>query len=209
MNEPQTGSITFDIGAREAHVVGAAPRIDAVPNDEVDAASWDLVNRIRASVGAGRAVVMPEYMRLMLKHPAIFRSQMEMGTAIFQGQIPSRERELAVLRIAWLSRAPYEWGEHVDIGKRHGLEDEEVERVTQGSAAPGWNEHERAILRGVEELLADQALSDSTYATLAKTWSEPQLIEYLMMVGQYVATAFIQNSLRVRLAEDNPGLSYR
>ena len=132
-----------------------------------------------------------------------------MGTAIFQGQIPSRERELAVLRIAWLSRAPYEWGEHVDIGKRYGLEDQEVERVTQGSAAPGWDEHERAILRGVEELLADQALSDSTYATLAKTWSEPQLIEYLMMVGQYVATAFIQNSLRVRLAEDNPGLSHR
>ena len=209
MNEPQSGSITFDIGAREAHVVGAAPRIDAIPNDEVDEASWDLVNRIRASAGAGKAVVMPEYMRLMLKHPAIFRCQMEMGTAIFQGQIPPRERELAVLRIAWLSRAPYEWGEHVDIGKRYGLEDQEVERVTEGSAAPGWNGHDQAILRGVEELMADQALSDSTYVTLAKTWSEPQLIEYLMMVGQYVATAFIQNSLRVRLAEDNPGLSHR
>ena len=38
---------------------------------------------------------------------------------------------------------------------------------------------------------------------------EQQLIEFPMMVGQYVATAFVQHTLRIRLAKDNPGLSYR
>jgi alkylhydroperoxidase family enzyme len=209
MGTPQTGSISFDIAAREAHVVGKGPRIAAVPNEAIDEASWELVNRVRAATGAGPIDVMPEYMRTAIKHPTIFRCQMEMGTAIFQGKIPPRERELAVLRCGWLCRAPFEWGEHVDIAKRYGLSDEQVERVTQGSSAPGWSEHEAAILRGVEELIADQALSDATWDVLAKSWDEQQLFEFPMMVGQYVATAFVQNSLRIRLADDNPGLSYR
>lgn len=209
MGQPETGAIAFDAAARQAHVVGEAPRIAAVPNESIDAESWDLVNRVRASAGAGPTDMMPEYMRTMVKHPAIFRCQMEMGTAIFQGTIPARERELAVLRCGWLCRAPFEWGEHVDIGKRYGLTDEEVARVTQGSSAPGWSAHDAAILRGVEELIADQALSDETWDVLAQAWNEQQLIEFPMMVGQYVATAFVQNTLRIRLAGDNPGLTHR
>lgn len=209
MGDPQTGSISFDIAARQRHVVGNEPRIAAIPNEEIDEASWELVNRVRSAVGAGPIAVMPEYMRTTVKHPTLFRCQMELGTAIFQGRIPPRERELAVLRCGWLCRAPFEWGEHVDIAKRHGLSAEEVERVTQGSAAPGWNEHDAAILRGVEELIGDQALSDESWNTLAKSWDEQQLLEFPVMVGQYVSIAFLQNTLRIRLADDNPGLSHR
>lgn len=207
--QPIIGSSEPDIAARQAHVVGSGPRIAPVPNDEVDPESRAIVNAVRASAGAGPAVIMPEYMRVVIKHPEIFRCQMDMGTAIFKGRIPARERELAVLRIGWLTQSPYEWGEHVDIGQRYGLTAEEVDRVTHGSAAPGWSEHDAAILRGTEELLADYALSDATWEILAKTWDEPQLIEFPMMVGQYVATAFIQNTLRIGLAGDNPGLTHR
>jgi alkylhydroperoxidase family enzyme len=152
---------------------------------------------------------MPEFMRLMAKHPAIFRCQMQMGSVLFQGKIPQRERELAVLMVAWVTRAAYEWGEHVEIGKRCGLSDEEITRVTEGSAADVWSEHEAAILQGVEELIADAAVSDATWDTLAKTWDEAQLIEFPMMVGQYLTTAFILKSLRVQLPPGNSGLMQR
>ena len=72
-----------------------------------------------------------------------------------------------------------------------------------------WNAHEAAILRGVEELLSEQTISDATWAVLARTWDEPQLIEFPMMVGQYVATAFVQNALRMRLGPANAGLTLR
>ena len=111
--------------------------------------------------------------------------------------------------VGWWCRAPFEWGEHVDIAKRYGVTDEEVERVTHGSSAPGWNEHDRAVLKGVEELLGNYMLSDQTWDVLAKTWTERQLLEFPTLVGQYFATALQQNSLRVRLADDNPGLRHR
>jgi 4-carboxymuconolactone decarboxylase len=205
----QTGPISVDAAARQAQVVSSGPRIEPIGQAELAGDALDLCVKVRSAIGLTDHSVIPEYMRTMVKHPAIFACQMEMGTAIFKGQLSPRERELAVLRIGWLSRAPYEWGEHVDISQRYGVTKEEVERVTQGSSAPGWSEHDAAILRGVEELLGDAAISQPTWDVLAKSWNEAQLIEFPMMVGQYVATAFVQNSLRMRLASDNPGLTYR
>jgi alkylhydroperoxidase family enzyme len=132
-----------------------------------------------------------------------------MGTAIFKGRIPARDRELAILRIGWLTQSPYEWGEHVRIAQRNGVTPDEVARVTQGSTASGWSAHDGGVLRGVEELLADYALSDATWEILALTWDEAQLIEFPLMVGHYIATGMIQNSLRIRLTEGNLGLMER
>jgi len=206
---PITGEIETNIAARQAHVVGSGPRIVALANEEVDQESRDLINAVRAGAGAGPAVIVPEYMRIVIKHPELFRAQMNMGQMFYNGRLPRRERELAILRVAWLTQSPYEWGEHVDIGQRCGLTAEEVERVIHGSAAPGWSEFDRAVLRSVEELLADYAISDATWEVLAGTWDEAQLLEYPSMIGQYVTIAFLQNSIRVPLAEDNPGMSHR
>ena len=193
---------------RMAQVVGEGPKIEAIDDSEMSVETRTLVDTIRLSAGAGTAAQVPDYMRTMVKHPDLFRAQMELGTVLFKGQIPPRERELAVLRIGWLAGAPYEWGEHVKISQRYGVSREEIARVKLGSGAEGWSEHDAAILRGVEELLTDFAVSDATWDALAKTWDEVQMLEYPSMVGQYVVTAFIQNSVRSRLATENPGLSH-
>lgn len=207
--EPSTEGGGYDTAERHAQVLGGGPRIEALPNEEIDQESWTLVNTLRESAGAGRTNDMPAFMRLMAKHPPLFHRQMEMGNVLFNGRISPRERELAVLRISWLAGAAFEWGEHVEIGKRCGLSADEIKRVTRGSSAPGWNEHEAAILRAVEELLADFAITERTWETLAQSWNEQQLIELPMMIGQYLTTAFLLNSLRVQLGEGNAGLNHR
>lgn len=211
MSAIERGGISFDVAERQGQVVGAGPRIAALTGDAVDRDALGLVNAVRAGAGAQPVTPdkIPDYMRTMMKHPEVFARQMEMGTTIFTGRIPPRERELAILRVGWLCRAPYEWGQHVDIAKRMGVTPEEVERATRGSADPAWSTHDKAILRGVEELIGDHAIADDTWAALAQSWDEAQLIEFPMMVGQYVATAYVQNSLRIMLAEENPGLSHR
>jgi 4-carboxymuconolactone decarboxylase len=205
--EQRSGYDGAAIAAREADITGKPQRIE--PLTELSPEARDLVVRIRASIGSATGAIVPEYFRTLAKHQEIFRCQLEMGTAIFKGQVPPRERELAVLRIGWLMRAPYEWGEHVSLGKRYGLTTEEIERVIHGSAAPGWSRHEAAILSAVEQLLTEQAINDDTWATLAAGWNEPQLLEFTMIVGQYVSIALVQNALRVRLASGNPGLTSR
>ncbi len=198
-----------DLDAREAQILGKPQRIAPLGADQFDADATALVVNLRASLGLTTASELPEVFGLMLKHPGLFRCQMQMGAQLFQGAIAPRERELAVMRVGWLCRAPYEWGEHVAQSKRLGISAEEIERVTVGAVAPGWTAHEAAILCGVDELIRDQMIGDDTWNTLAHTWSERQLIEFPTLIGQYVATAYSQNSLRVRLASGSKGLRER
>lgn len=199
----------FDVAARMAEVVGEAPRMEPLGPEAMDPDAAEMVRRIRASAGAADVDQLPEFMRTMIRHPALFRCNMEMGNTLYNGRLPVRERELAILRVAWLMRAPFEWGQHVIIARRVGLTADEIERARQGAAAGGWSEQEEAILSAVEQLIDRAAISDATWETLAKSWDEQQLIEFLMMVGHYVSTAFVQNALKVRLEGAEAGLMLR
>ncbi len=211
MKRQATGAAGFDIDAREAEVLGKPQRIAPLKPEEFDEDAKALVISIRESLGVSEHSVIPEVFATMLKHPGLYRRQMEISIQLVgkDAALAPRERELAVLRVGWLCRAPYEWGQHVDIAKRYGVTTEEVERATQGSSAPGWSPHEAAILRGVEELIHDQMISDETWGVLARTWNERQLMEFPALVGQYVSIAYSQNALRIRLGEGKSGLKHR
>jgi 4-carboxymuconolactone decarboxylase len=199
-----------DLKAREAEILGKPQRIEPLRPEEFDDDALKMVLELRSSFGAGQMDEVPEVMRLMLRAPGLFRAQMQASIELVgKGAISPRERELAILRCGWLCRAPYEWGEHVNISKRVGITSEEIERVAQGSSAPGWTEHEAAILKAVEEMLSDQYITDETWATLSKIWTDRQLMELPILIGAYFMTAIQQNSIRVRLAPTNPGLSHR
>jgi alkylhydroperoxidase family enzyme len=153
---------------------------------------------------------LSEIVLTMLRHADLFAVQTDVGIQLLgRGTLSPRDRELAVLRIGWLCQAPYEWGEHVIVAKKVGISSEEIERVTQGADAAGWSDHDRAILRATEELHGDAMISDATWLTLSATLDDKQLIELPILVGQYQAVAYYQNSLRLRLHRGNIGLAAR
>ncbi|MEZ5737490.1 MAG: carboxymuconolactone decarboxylase family protein [Novosphingobium sp.] len=206
----QSGKNEFDVAEREAHVIGDGPRIPPLEPEEISGEAKELIRDIRKSFNIPEDGSIPQVSLITLRHPGMFKCQMAMGIELVaNGTISGRERELAVLRLARLCRAPFEWSEHVAIAKRFAVTAEEVERVTEGSSAPGWSEHEAAILRGVEELVADQCLSNETWDTLARTWDEKQLLEFPMLVGSYLMTALQQNTVRVPMNKPGAGLRDR
>jgi alkylhydroperoxidase family enzyme len=224
------------IARREALVLTGGPRIPALEveelgddllqlltgmiqvNSAVDGREQQMLIDVLDDHNAGASAAnmsahfanLPEIMRTMLRHPELFSRQMDIGLQLLsRGALPKRDRELVILRVAWLCQAPYEWGEHVHIAKSVGIASEEIERITYGSDASGWSEHERALLRATEELRADALISDATWSTLTKTLDQRQLIELPIVVGQYQTVAYYQNSLRLRLHDGNPGLTAR
>ncbi len=52
-------------------------------------------------------------------------------------------------------------------------------------------------------------ISDETWSMLADELNEKQLVELVVMVGQYKTVAYYQNALRLPLGEGNEGLSAR
>ena len=225
-----------ELAQRQALITGSAPRIAPLDVSELNAEALTLLagliavnsafeprnpqgaEDLIAAHAAGTAALageapeaaLPPLIRTMLRHPGLFARQVDIsGELLGRGALPARDRELVVLRVAWLSQAPFEWGEHVHIGKTAGITGEEIERITQDSSAPGWSEQDRALLRAVDELRADAMISDATWRTLEQRYDERQLIELVIVIGQYQTIAYYQNSLRVSLHEGNLGLKAR
>ena len=142
--------------------------------------------------------------RTLANHPGLMKRWLVFGNHVLsKSTLPARERELLILRIGWLCRAGYEWGQHVVIGKAAGLSDEEIARIAKGPDAPGWSAADRALLRATDELHADAFVSDATWAELAGAWSTEQLIDLVFTVGQYNLVSMALNTLGV---QPEPGL---
>jgi alkylhydroperoxidase family enzyme len=197
--------------AREARILGHPPRMEPMAPAEFTPEVWALKRKIDRAAGLlDENEDVSEWLATVLRHPALFRAHTELAVIVMDGLLPARDRELAVLRTGWLCQAPFEWGGHVELGKRlAGMTTQEIEWVVIGSTAPGWGEHDRAVLRAVEEMLGDAMISDETWAVLAKSYDECQLLELPVLVGQYLGIAFLQNSLRVVLPEGYQGLRAR
>lgn len=199
-----------DTAARQAEIVGQEPRIAALPASRLSPDAFEIVRALRQAAGLVESGAIPEIVATLLHHPVLYSAHAAIGVALLgNGALSMRQRELAILRTAWLCGAPYEWGEHVAIAKRTGLSSNEIERVLEGSGASGWDEEAHAILVATEELHERAMISDQVWAQLATFLDERQSIELVYVVGHYTKVAYLQNALRLRLGQDNPGLSAR
>lgn len=202
------------IEARHAEVLGHPPRVPPVARAEVLGEVQTTTQRLRGAVGRDAPPLpveaIPEIMFTMCRYPDLWDRLIDLTLEI-QGAnavLPLRDRKLAILRTGWLCRAPYEFGEHVNQARRAGLTSDEIERITVGSSA-GWDDHEAAVLRAVEELHETSMVSDATWAQLALRLDDHQLVELLVLIGQFTATAYFQNAMRLRLEKGNEGLLTR
>lgn len=153
---------------------------------------------------------LPEIMRTVAHLPGLHAAHSGVGLHLLKAGTRSiRERELGILRIAWLLQAPYEWGAHVLVARRAGFTDEDITAVITGPTEESLGKHETAILQGVDELYNGTMISDDTWDTLSDSWSTQQLMEFPVLIGQYQAVAYYQNSLRLRLHKGNEGLKAR
>jgi AhpD family alkylhydroperoxidase len=133
---------------------------------------------------------------LFARHPALAKAFLTFNKHLFDSTLPVRTRELAILRVAWRRRCRYEWAQHVLIGKRAGLSEEEIAEA-RGVAST-------TLARAVDELDADSRLSDQTYAELTYELDDRQLMDLVFTVGAYGLLAMAFNTFDVEL---DPGLS--
>lgn len=81
-----------------------------------------------------------------------------------------RVGELLILRIGWLNQAEYEWAQHVEIAKRAGLSEAEIEAVKTGPRGV-WAADDAALLQAADDLYENSIVSDSTWDQLTKKYS--------------------------------------
>jgi alkylhydroperoxidase family enzyme len=198
------------VRAREQSITARPPQIPPLKQSELSKEAWTYTAEFQIAAGlTPEGDPRDDHIATMLRHPDLLRVHTALAVFLMsKGALAPRDRELVVLRTAWLRGCPYEWGEHVALGKRlAGLTSEEIDRARVGSTAEGLSDHDRAIFRAVEEMHEDAKVSDETWAALAAELDHQQLIELPILVGQYQGVAYLFNSARIRMNDGNPGFS--
>jgi 4-carboxymuconolactone decarboxylase len=170
------------------------PRIEPLAEDRWDAETRDLLSRSQMH---GRVL---NIFRTLAHHPKLLkRWTVFAGHILGKSALPPRDREILILRIGWLCRAEYEWGQHVLIGLEAGLTDGEIERIKAGPDAAGWAPFDAALLRAVDELHEQSLISDATWRELAQRYNTQQLMDVVFTVGQYNLVSMALNTFGVQL----------
>jgi alkylhydroperoxidase family enzyme len=142
---------------------------------------------------------VPDVITVLHLNPRLFWGWLYFASRLMPyGRLPARVRELIILRTAWNCRSRYEWGQHVDIGLRVGVKDNEILKVTQGPQAFD-GQPEQWVLAACDEVCARQFISSATWEKLSAQYSSKMLIEILMLVGHYIMVAAFLNSAGLRL----------
>jgi alkylhydroperoxidase family enzyme len=144
--------------------------------------------------------------KTLTNHPDLMRRWLVFANHIlFKSTLPVRERELIILRIGYLCRAGYEWGQHVEIARKAGMTDDEIRTAKTGPETAGLTDLDRLLLQATDELHADSHISDETWAGLSEHLDTKQLMDVVFTVGQYTLVSMALNTLGVQLDEGLPG----
>jgi 4-carboxymuconolactone decarboxylase len=102
------------------------------------------------------------------------------------------------MRIGWLCRSDYEWATHAPAGRRAGMTAADVDHIIAGPQA-GADSLPDNLLRAVDELYADDTISDSTWQALAVQLNAKQLLDLLITTGGYRMVSMSLNTFGVQL----------
>jgi alkylhydroperoxidase family enzyme len=199
--------VSADSDAGDA--VSSAPRIPPLPPEE-----WG--DDVRAGLAALRPSGATQELRrskggpkglnvlgTLAQHPALMQAYHTFnGHILYTNTLDARQRELLVLRVAARRGAEYEWRQHVYIARDLGFTDADIERVAEGPHADGWSPIDAAMLRAVDELVADAQIADDTWAVLAGELDRHQLMDLVFTVGAYDLLAMAFKSFGVEVDAD-------
>jgi 4-carboxymuconolactone decarboxylase len=175
-------------------------RLAPLPSDEWDDAVLSALRMMpeerRNPAAAGNAI------STFVNHPDLTRSYLTFSFYLLtRSTLSPRLRELAVLRVAHLTACAYEWDEHVAIGKKAGLTDDDIAALQRGEAT---DEFDGTILTAVDELVDKTQMSDETWAALGERWDKRQLMDFVFTVGGYHMLAMALNTFGVEPKNAEP-----
>ena len=180
-------------GSGDAGFRLAAPRLAPLPE-----AQWTAGQRAAAEAyvrtgDAGNALAT------MLRIPELAESVHRfLDYTSRRSTLPARDREILILRVAWLAQNAYLWADHAPAASAAGLTSADVRRIAVGPDAGEWDARDAALLRFADELFRNSSVTDATWDAVSARYSLLNLADAVMTVAEFTTLSLLFNSLGVQ-----------
>lgn len=140
--------------------------------------------------------------RALANSPDTARSFMGLGMHVrFHMKLDPRLRELAILQVGYVARAPYEYAHHIELGRQFGVTDADLAALameTRGETS-ALAPLDRAVLRAARELASGTEVSDATFATLSAGLDHERVVDLIVAIGLYCGVVRVLGALKIDL----------
>lgn len=138
--------------------------------------------------------------RMMARTPASFKALLDFAfTILFSAEFDPRKREIAVLRVAHVTKSNYAWVQHVTVAKQAGLTAKEIEIIGTEGEVSGLDEEGNLLCRVADEISRDVRLSDEALGKIIALYGEQQAAELILCCSYFNMLSRILESTRVPL----------
>ena len=146
--------------------------------------------------------------RMIAGAPKAVAPFMQLGSAVLSTALDARRREMAVLRVAHATSAPYEWAQHEQIARNVGVSEAEIEAIDNEEPVTSLDEEANLICRVADEVSRDVRLSDDALELILDRYGPRESAELILLVSYYNMVSRFLESTRVEV-EDEPLLKGR
>lgn len=141
----------------------------------------DLTGRIIAQ----RGKILHLY-RMLLHSPVLTNGWLNFLTPIRQQtELNGLLRELAIIRIAILNRAPYEAEQHRPFALQEGATEAQLDALTDWEKSEFFTEEQKAVLAYVDAMTRSVEVPDDVFNQVRRRFSDKVLIELTVTVAAY------------------------
>ncbi len=135
--------------------------------------------------------------------PASFKGLGELARSIlFESEFDPKKREIAVLRVAHVTRSLYEWTHHVAVAKLTGLTDDDIEKIKDEEPVVSLGDEGNLLCRVADEISQNVKLSDEALTQILSRYGVRGATELILCVSYFNFVSRFLESTRVEL-EDN------
>jgi len=171
-------------------------RISLISHSEVSSELREVIERSRGSKNLAID-------GLLLHSPPTIRAWHGLFQALAHAiTFDFRLRELAVLRIAILNRARYQYHQHLRIAASAGICREDIDALQEWSACTSFDERERALLKYVDQITMNVQVDDATFHALKVYFDERQLVEITATIAGYNMVSRFMEALDLQPSDD-------
>ena len=170
------------------------PKIPLVKDEELTAEVREVIDRLPPL----------NIFRMLANAPANLKTFVDWGLSLlFQTELDAREREIAILRVAHVTRSKYEWHQHEAIARRVGVTDDEIAAVKASGPVTTLGADLNLVCRVADEITRDVRLSDDALAAILGRYGTRQALELILNVSHFNMVSRILESTRVEIEADN------
>ena len=141
--------------------------------------------------------------QMLLNSPEVAKGWLNHLTGIrLNSSLPGDLREMIIMRVAILNRAPYEADQHAPIALQEGMTQEQLDALEDWHGSDCFSDLERAVLEYTDEMTLNVQVADKVFANVKQYFNNQHMVELTATIATYNMVSRFLEALQIHTSDE-------